>query len=138
MSLIYSMLISVDGYEVMGSTMNRWSPYVLSILKITTAFLYMVHGTQKLFGFPAPLPAPHLPLLFSAGGMVETFGGLLLLIGLFTRPVAFILSGEMAVAYFKFPCTAGILAAAERWGRRGALFLYLPTISRERGRAVEL
>ena len=48
MSLIYSMLMSVDGYEVMGSAMNRWSPYVLSILRIITAFLYMVHGTQKL------------------------------------------------------------------------------------------
>ena len=50
---------------------------------------------------------PHLPLLFLAGGMIETFGGLLLLIGLFTRPVAFILSGEMAVAYFKFHAPQG-------------------------------
>jgi uncharacterized membrane protein YphA (DoxX/SURF4 family) len=78
----------LDGYEVMGSAMNRWSPYVLSILRIITAFLYMVHGTQKLFGFPAPFPVPHLPPLFLAGGMIETFGGLLLLIGLFTRPFA--------------------------------------------------
>jgi putative oxidoreductase len=107
MSLIYSMLMSVDGYEVMGSALNRWSPYVLSILRIITAFLYMVHGTQKLFGFPAPFPVPHLPLLFLAGGMIETFGGLLLLLGLFTRPVAFILSGEMAVAYFKFHAPQG-------------------------------
>ena len=51
----------LDGYEVMGSAMNRWSPYVLSILRIITAFLYMVHGTQRLFGFPAPFPVPHLP-----------------------------------------------------------------------------
>jgi putative oxidoreductase len=107
MPLIYSMLMSVDGYEVMGSAMNRWSTYVLSILRIITAFLYMVHGTQKLFGFPAPFPVPHLPLLFLAGGMIETFGGLLLLIGFFTRPVAFILSGEMAVAYFKFHAPQG-------------------------------
>jgi putative oxidoreductase len=96
-----------DGYEVMGSAMNRWSPYVLSILRIITAFLYMVHGTQKLFGFPARFPVPHLPLLFLAGGMIETFGGLLLLIGLFTRPVGFILSGELAVAYFKFHAPQG-------------------------------
>jgi putative oxidoreductase len=77
--------------------MNHWSPYLLSIL-IIAAFVYMVHGTQKLFGFLAPLPVPHLPPLFLAGGIIETFGGLLLLIGLFTRPVAIILSGEMAVA----------------------------------------
>lgn len=87
--------------------MNRWSPYLLSILRIIAAFMYMVHGTQKLFGFPAPFPMPHLPPLFLAGGIIETFGGLLLLLGLFTRPVAFILSGEMAVAYFKFHAPQG-------------------------------
>jgi putative oxidoreductase len=87
--------------------MNRWSPYLLSILRIIAAFVYMVHGTQKLFGFPAPFPMPHLPPLFLAGGIIETFGGLLLLLGLFTRPVAFILSGEMAVAYFKFHAPQG-------------------------------
>ena len=66
----------------------------------------MVHGTQKLFNFPAPFPMPHLRPLFLAGGMIETFGGLLLLLGLFT-PVAVILSGEMAVAYFKFHAPQG-------------------------------
>ena len=87
--------------------MNRWSPYFLSIVRIIAAFVYGVHGTQKLFGFPTPFPMPHLPPLFLAGGMIETFGGLLLLIGLFTRPVAFVLSGEMAVAYFKFHAPQG-------------------------------
>jgi putative oxidoreductase len=66
----------------------------------------MVHGTQKLFGFPAPFPMPQLPPLFLAGGII-TFGGLLLMIGLFTRPVALILSGEMAVAYFRFHAPQG-------------------------------
>jgi putative oxidoreductase len=82
--------------------MNRWSPYLLSILRITAAFVYMVHGTQKLFGFPAPFPIPHPPRLLLAGGIIETSGGLLLLLGLFTRAAAFLVSGEMAVAYFKF------------------------------------
>jgi putative oxidoreductase len=68
-------------------------------LRIMAAFMYVVHGTQKLFGFPAPFPMPHLCPLFLAGGIIETFGGLLLLLGLFTRPVAFILSGEMAIAH---------------------------------------
>jgi putative oxidoreductase len=66
--------------------MNCWSPYLLSLLRIIAAFVYMAHGTQKLFGFPAPFPMPRLPPLFLAGGMIESFGGLLLLIGLFTRP----------------------------------------------------
>jgi putative oxidoreductase len=60
-----------------------------------------------LFGFPAPFPMPDLPPLFLAGGVIETFGGLLLLLGLFTRPVAFILSGEMAVALLQGPRTQG-------------------------------
>ncbi len=88
--------------------MNRWSPYLLSILRIIAAFVYMVHGTQKLFGFPAPFPMPHLPPLFLAGGITETFGGLLLLLGLFTRPVAFILSGLL---HSTRPVCLGIAAA---------------------------
>lgn len=87
--------------------MNRWSLYLLSVLRIIAAFVYMAHGTQKLFGFPAPFPMPHLPRLFLSGGIIEAFGGLLLLLGLFTRPVAFILSGEMAVVYFKFHAPHG-------------------------------
>jgi putative oxidoreductase len=70
---------------------------------------FYVHGTRhaEVVWFPAPFPVPHLPPLFLAGGIIEAFGGLLLLIGLFTRPVAFILSGEMAVAYFKFHAPQG-------------------------------
>ena len=103
MSLIHSMLGEAQSFSappaVAGDPVNRWSPYFLSILRIVTAFVYGVHGTQKLFGFPAPFPVPHLPPLF--------FGALLLLIGLLTRPIAFVLSGEMAVAYFKFHAPQG-------------------------------
>lgn len=79
-----------------------WTPRLLSVLRIITAFLLIAHGAQKLFGFLAPPGAPTPPLLSLMGfaGILEFFGGLLLLIGLFTRPVAFILSGMMAVAYF--------------------------------------
>lgn len=81
---------------------SRWSPRILSVLRIVTAFLFMQHGAQKLFGFLAPPQAVAPPLLSLIGlaGVLEFFGGLLLLLGLFTHPVAFILSGEMAVAYF--------------------------------------
>jgi putative oxidoreductase len=80
-----------------------WSPKLLSLLRIIAAFILMAHGTQKLFGWPAEEPQPTAALMSLMGlaGVLETFGGLLLLLGLFTRPVAFVLAGEMAVAYFK-------------------------------------
>src|SRR5205809_7102710 len=80
---------------------QRWAPRLLSVLRIVTAFLFMAHGAQKLLGFPTPITSP--PALFSLiglAGTLELVGGGLLLVGLFTRPVAFILSGEMAFAYF--------------------------------------
>ena len=88
----------------MSSTLDRWSPYALAALRIVTALLFMEHGTQKLFGFPAPPESgtPPLMSLFGIGAILEFVGGLLILVGLFTRPVAFVLAGEMAVAYWMF------------------------------------
>jgi putative oxidoreductase len=94
------------------------------------AFVYTVHDTQKLFGFPAPFPMPHLPPLFLAG-IIETFGGLLLLLGLFTRPVAFILSGEMTVAYFKFHAPQGFWPLLND-GEDAVLYCFIFYISRAR------
>jgi putative oxidoreductase len=80
---------------------GRWAPPLLSVLRIVSAFLFVAHGGQKLFGFPAPMPIPvELLSLVGVAGMLEFWGGLLLFLGLFTRPVALILSGQMAVAYF--------------------------------------
>jgi putative oxidoreductase len=80
---------------------TTWTPRVLSILRIMTALLFLEHGTQKLLGFPpSPNPGPALFSLLGIQGVIEIVGGLLLALGLFTRPVAFILSGDMAVAYF--------------------------------------
>lgn len=85
----------------MGKTLDQWAPRVLSILRIMAALLFLEHGTQKLLGFPpATNPAPGLFSLPWFQGVIEIVGGLLLLVGLFTRPVAFVLSGNMAVAYF--------------------------------------
>ena len=84
-----------------SETLDRWSPYMLAVLRIVTALIFMEHGTQKLLGFqPSPTPAPELLSLRGIAGLLELVGGALLTVGLFTRPVAFILSGEMAVAYF--------------------------------------
>lgn len=81
----------------------RWAPYALGLLRIIVGFLFMVHGTQKLFGMPVDEPRDPVALtsLIGIAGVLETFGGLLILLGLLTRPVAFLLAGEMAVAYFK-------------------------------------
>src|SRR5689334_14666738 len=80
---------------------DMWKPRVLSIVRIIIGFLFMSHGMQKLLNFPAPASHPFsLFTLSGFAGVLELFGGALFLIGLFTRPVAFILSGEMAFAYF--------------------------------------
>jgi len=79
-----------------------WAPRVLSILRILAALLLLQYGTAKLLGFPAVPMFQGIKLfsLYGVAGLIELVGGALLLIGLFTRPVAFILSGEMAAAYF--------------------------------------
>jgi putative oxidoreductase len=78
-----------------------WAPRLLSILRIVAALIFMEHGTQKLLGFPAnPNPGPAFMSMMWIGGVIEIVGGILLVLGLFTRPVALILSGEMAVAYW--------------------------------------
>ena len=83
---------------------RSWAPYLLSVLRIVAAFLFIQAGTAKVFAFPAAVmpDGGTAPVASLAGiaGILETFGGLLLLLGLFTRPVAFVLSGLMAVAYF--------------------------------------
>jgi putative oxidoreductase len=93
----------------MTDTNSKWSQRMLSIMRIVIALLFVQHGSQKLFGIPAgPQPAS-FSLLFVVAGVLEFFGGLLILIGLFTRPVAFILSGLMAVAYFMVHAPRGFL-----------------------------
>lgn len=85
----------------MDNMLNAWRPRVLSLLRIVTGFLYIQHGTQKMFGFPGPQHGSFdLLSLMGVAGSLEVVGGALILIGLFTRPVAFLLSGEMAFAYF--------------------------------------
>src|SRR5215831_16111687 len=110
--------------------LSKWSPYLLSILRIVAALLFFEHGTQKLFGYPPGQPYTGFPnfSLLGIAGMLEVTGGILLLLGLFTRPVAFILFLEMVIAYFRvhihrsfFPINnAGEITVA-----LGFIFLYL-------------
>jgi len=76
-----------------------WSPRLLSILRIVAALIFMAHGTQKILGFPAGASPEMFSLPWIAGAL-ELVGGALLVLGLFVRPVAFVLSGQMAVAYW--------------------------------------
>jgi putative oxidoreductase len=82
--------------------LTAWSPRVLSLLRIVAALLFMEHGLMKLFHFPAPQPgAPDpLPPIMLAAACIEVVGGGLIALGLFTRIVAFVCAGEMAVGYF--------------------------------------
>lgn len=88
----------------MNATLNAWSPRALAALRIITGLLFLAHGLVKLFGFPegAQPGQQELLSLLGIGAVLELVGGALIVLGLFTRPVAFILSGEMAVAYFMF------------------------------------
>ena len=91
-----------------GRAISGWAnagPKLRSVLRVVAAFIFIQIGTMKLFGFPMAMPDGATAPVFSEvwlAGILETFGGLLLLVGLYTRPVAFVLSGEMAVAYFQF------------------------------------
>ena len=90
---------------------SSFEPYALSLLRAVAGFTFWLHGFQKLFGFFGGMghgSRAHLLSLMGAAGAIETIGGLLILIGLYTRPVAFILCGEMAVAYFKQHAPRGL------------------------------
>jgi putative oxidoreductase len=114
----------------LDSFYSKWGPRVLSVLRIVAGFLIMQHGMQKLLGLPAPMPGGTVPLLslFGISGVLELGGGLLLLLGLFTRPVAFLLSGELAAAYFMAHAPRGfwpLLNQGELPALYSFVFLYL-------------
>jgi putative oxidoreductase len=90
---------------------NSWTPRILGVLRIVVGLLFVQHGTAKLLGVPHVAMFDDLQLfsLIGVAGILELVGGILIIIGLFTRPTAFILSGEMAVAYFMAHAPAGTL-----------------------------
>ena len=105
---------------------ERWRAHALSILRIVVALLFLEHGLSKVFGFPTP--GPHLQGLLIVAAILETVGSVLLLLGAYTRIVAFILSGQMALAYFMAHAPRGFYPLAN--GGQGAIlfcfvFLYI-------------
>ena len=108
-----------------ASFLDVWSSRIQSVLRIVAAFMFMSHGMQKILGFPVAASHPfQLFTLTGVAGVLELFGGMLLLIGLFTRPVAFILSGEMAFAYFLAHAPQGFWPLINR-GELAALYCFL-------------
>jgi putative oxidoreductase len=99
-----------------------WTPQLLSVFRIVVGLLYLPHGTAKLLGFPHVPAFDGIQILSILGiaGILELFGGLLLILGLFTRITAFILSGQMAVAYFMFHAPQGFFPILNQG--EGAIF----------------
>ncbi len=83
-----------------ATALDRYAPYMLSVLRIVVAMLFFEHGLSKLFGFPPHGAMPHFPQLEFFAGTIEFTGGILVALGLFTRQAAFLMSGEMAIGYF--------------------------------------
>jgi putative oxidoreductase len=114
----------------MFDSLERHRPTALAGLRIITGLMFMQHGTQKIFSFPAEARGPfELMSQMGIGGVLELVGGALIVLGLLTRPVAFLLSGMMAVAYFQFHAMSGGLFPMVNGGELAALycwvFLYL-------------
>jgi putative oxidoreductase len=109
-------------------TLDRYTPYALAALRIATAYLFIQHGTAKLFGVPHQEMFDGLQLLSLVGvaGILEVAGGLLLGVGLYTRTTAFVLSGMMAVAYFMAHASQGnVLAPMLNGGELAALYSFV-------------
>jgi putative oxidoreductase len=110
------------------SRFAQYTPYALAFLRVVVGFLFLQHGTAKFFGVPhvAALEGVQLFSLVGVAGVLEVAGGLLVLIGLFTRPAAFLLSGEMAVAYFMFHAARGsVLSPILNGGESAVLFCFI-------------
>lgn len=103
--------------------MHRWTPELLSLLRVISAGSFFTHGTMKLFSWPAPFEFPMNTMLYVAG-ILEVLGGLLLIVGLFSRPVAFILSGLMAFAYFIVHASGGFFPVLNH-GEAAILYCFI-------------
>jgi putative oxidoreductase len=114
----------------MSNVSARWTalaPQLLSVLRIVAALMFLQAGTVKLFGWPMAMPGGATASLMTQvgiGGLLEFVGGALLLVGLFTRPVAFVLSGEMAVAYFQFHAPQGFWPVVNQ-GQPAVLYCFI-------------
>jgi putative oxidoreductase len=105
-------------------SLNRYAPHALALLRIVAALLFMEHGTQKLFGIPPTEMSPTFASLPWFAGVIEFVGGVLVLVGLFTRPAAFVMSGTMAVAYWMVHAPQSVFPV-ENGGDAAILFCFV-------------
>ncbi|MHA6728616.1 DoxX family protein [Devosia sp. A369] len=108
----------------MFDRLSAYRPQALAVLRIVTALLFLAHGTQKLFNFPAMPDFAFPGGLMLVAGLIEVIAGVLIAIGLFTRPVAFIASGMMAVAYWMAHAPMSLLPI-ENYGETAILFCFV-------------
>ena len=109
----------------MSDCCNRIQPVLLSVLRIVTAYLFLLHGTSKFFAFPIEMGSGSPEGLMLLAGILEIVGGILLVLGLFTRPAAFVLSGQMAVAYFMAHASGNTLFPIANGGESAVLFCFV-------------
>lgn len=113
--------------SIFEASRSPWPQRMLSVLRVVVGLVFIEHGTQKLFGVP-PAAGPRIPLhLISQtglAGVLETVGGLCIILGFLTRPVAFLLAGEMAVAYFQVHIKRAFLPI-QNGGDNAVLFCFL-------------
>jgi putative oxidoreductase len=108
------------------SRLSTYAPQALAVLRIVTALLFMSHGTQKLFGFPAgQMAGVEVLSLMGIAGILEVVGGIAILVGFFTRPVAFLLAGEMAYAYWMMHVPMGGFFPVNNGGDAAVLFCFV-------------
>jgi putative oxidoreductase len=105
--------------------LSRWQPQLLALLRIVAGLLFLEHATQKFFDFPVPFSMHgHLPPMEFAAGVIEFAAGIFVTIGLFTRPIAFLASGEMAIGYFMLHFPKSFWPAANM-GEAAILFCFI-------------
>ena len=109
----------------MSDCCNRIQPVLLSVLRIVTAYLFLLHGTSKFFAFPIEMGSGSPEGLMLLAGILEVVGGILLVLGLFRRPAAFVLSGQMAVAYFMAHASGNTLFPIANGGESAVLFCFV-------------
>ena len=106
------------------TSLSRWQPQLLAILRIVTGLLFLEHALSKFLGFPVPFPVHPLPAVLVAAGVIELSAGVLVTLGLFTRLAAFVASGEMAAAYWMFHFPKGPWPIANM-GEAAILFCFV-------------
>lgn len=121
----------------MDRVLGRYATYAYSLLRIVTGFLFMWHGTQKLFGFPPSQGGGgELSAVMAVGGGIELIGGLLIMIGLFTSIAAFLSSGMMAVAYFGWHFSMQQFLPIQNKGELAVLYCFVLLYISARGSGI--